>query len=294
MSLMFYSVPRLPQGCAQMYNPFTHLTDTVLSCLLDFHPSGQTLAILGVSSMKGKQYHLGRRGSFVQILAWILTSYVFSDTWFSHLLNGFWSYLFLCSKPKLHGLRQPYLFCSSIHHSGRAWQEQLISALLSANPGQLKGWGWSHLMPCSSRYMAPGLGRLQQPGLGTEAHLSISLWSLHVVCPACNSWVTRFCQFRAPKVVSERGLEEAASSMVQPWKSHGIPSPHSLHQGSHKDSPGFYGWRNRPLLFERVEQGLGEAHEKYFCNFGKMPSFTMGIIMAGNKRDLLWWFKNAS
>ena len=145
--------------------------------------------------------------------------------------------------PKLQGLRQPYLFCSRIHLSGRARQEQLISALLGANPGHLKGWGWSHLMPCSPRCMAPGLGRLQQPGLGTEAPLSISLWSLHVVCPARSSWVLRFftCQFRAPKAVSERGLEEVASSMAQPWKSHGIPSPHSLHQGSHKGPPGFQG-----------------------------------------------------
>lgn len=119
---------------------------------------------------------------------------------------------FCAANPKLRGLRQPYLFCSRSHHLGRARQEQLISALLSANPGQLKGWGWSHLMPCSSRCMAPGLGRLQQPGLGTEAHLSISLWSLHVVCPARSSWVTQFCQFRAPKVGSERGLEEVASS----------------------------------------------------------------------------------
>lgn len=60
--------------------------------------------------------------------------------------------------PKLQGLRQPYLFCSRVHHLGRARLEQLISALVGANLGQLKGWGWSHLTPCSPQCMGPGLG----------------------------------------------------------------------------------------------------------------------------------------
>lgn len=133
---------------------------------------------------------------------------------------------------KLQGLKQLNSFCLRIHNLGRAWQEQPTSALLSVNRGQLKGRGCSHLKPCSPRCVEPGLGRLRQLGLGTEV-LSLSVVSLHVVCPARGSWVTRFfmCCLRLPRFTSKREPGEAASFRTQHRQSCGIPSPHSLHQG---------------------------------------------------------------
>lgn len=93
---------------------------------------------------------------------------------------------------------------SESHHLGRAQQEQLISALVGANLGQLKEMG---LEPPDTLF-TPGIWDLDwETPAARPGHRSSSL-CISVVSPRglpnMQLLVNGACQFRAPKVVHQR------------------------------------------------------------------------------------------
>lgn len=174
-----------------------------------------------------------------------------------------------------------HLLCLRIHSLGRAQQGRLISAPLSVS------WGHCRLGLESAKPHSPTSGTCAgetQSGLGArapQASLSVSIWSLHLVCLACGFRATRFLTgwLRAPARVSKREPGEAVSFMTQ--RSPSIPST-SLRQ-----SQGSLWQYNPPPEGTAARAGKSMGDWKDCCSrFGEIQSSTMGIIMPYCQTDL--------